>query len=118
MKNIDITTKIAAIDYLRSLDPETTIDLPGYHEPSTAASDAVEVITGENANQWAASMNRWEWSAGELAVAVLVGLPVTIAVLGGDAQNAEITSVFPDGDVHLRFDDGDEGSYALTELEL
>jgi hypothetical protein len=115
MKNIDLTTKTAALDYLRSLDPETKIDLPGYHEASTAASDAVAVITDESPNAWATSKGKWEWTAADLAEAVLIGRTVTLSETGA---SAEILQVFPDGDVYLRFEDRDEGSYSLNEVEL
>ena len=72
MKNIDLTTKTAAIEYLRSLDPSTEIELPGAYEskPNSPAADAVAVITDESPNAWATSMNRWEWTAGELVKAL------------------------------------------------
>jgi hypothetical protein len=65
---IDITTKTAAINYLRSLDPSAEVELPGAYEaqPNSAAADAVAVITEESPNAWATAMNRWEWTAGEL----------------------------------------------------
>lgn len=115
MNNIDLSTKRDALDYLRSLDPDTSIELPGYDEPSTAPSDAVSVIAGESANAWAKSHDQWIWSAGDLAKAVLVGHVVTVSE---EEKDAEILQVFPDGDVYLRFEDGEEGSYTLNEIEL
>ena len=69
---IDLTTKTAALNYLRSLAPSTEVELPGAYEPkpNSAAADAVAVITDESPNAWATSMNRWEWTAGELVKAL------------------------------------------------
>ena len=65
---IDLTTKDAAMDYLRGLDSSAEVELPGAYEPrpNTPAADAVAVITGESPNAWAATRGRWEWTAGEL----------------------------------------------------
>lgn len=114
---IDLTTKNAALNYLRSLDAATEIELPGAYEskPNSAAADAVAVITDESPNAWATSMNRWEWTAGELAEAVVLGRSVTVTEEG---MEAEIVKIHPDGDLYVRFEDGEEGSYSLNEIEL
>lgn len=72
MKNIDLTTPAAAFAYLRSLDPSTEIELPGAYDPkpTSPAAEAVRAITDESPNAWATSMNRWEWTAGELIKAL------------------------------------------------
>jgi hypothetical protein len=69
---IDLTTKPAALTYLRSLDPSMEIELPGANEPmpNSPAAAAVAVITDESPNAWATSQNRWEWTAGELVAAL------------------------------------------------
>jgi len=69
---IDLTSESAAFSYLRSLDPSTEVELPGAYEakPHGAVADAVSVITGEPPNAWATSMNRWEWTAGEIIAAL------------------------------------------------
>jgi len=69
---IYITSEATAFAYLRSLDPSTEIELPGAYEakPHGAVADAVSVITGEPPNAWATSMNRWEWTAGEIIAAL------------------------------------------------
>jgi len=75
-QNIDLTTKTSALNYLRSLDPFTEIELPGAYEskPNNPVADAVAVIADESPNAWATTMNRWAWTAGELVEAVLVRL--------------------------------------------
>lgn len=72
MKAIDLTTPEAALTYLRSLPGNTEISLPGAGEtkPDPGPGDAVAKITGESANAWSASMNRWEWTAAELVAAL------------------------------------------------
>ena len=114
---IDLTTKTAALNYLRSLDPSTEVELPGAYEskPNSAAADAVAVFTDESPNAWAASMNRWEWTAGELATALVIGRTATVTEEGTEA---EIVEIHPDGDISVRFSDGEEGSYSLSEIEL
>lgn len=114
---IDLTTKAAALAYLRGLDLSTEIELPGAYEskPNSAAADAVAVITEESPNSWAARMNRWEWTAGELVSSLLVGRIITVAEEG---MEAEIVRLHPDGDFYVRFKDGDEGSYSIHEIEL
>ena len=79
MKTINLTSTSAALDYLRSLPADTPISLPGAYAPlpDPGPADAVAVVTGQPANAWAASMNRWEWTAAEL----IASLPITTKIL-------------------------------------
>lgn len=68
MNSINLTSPAAALAYLSSLPAQTILELPGAGDPrpNSPAADAVQVITDQSANAWAASRNRWEWTAGEL----------------------------------------------------
>jgi hypothetical protein len=65
---IDLTTPSSAFAFLRTIDPSAEISLPSAWEPVPhgCVSDAVSVIAGTTANEWARSRNRWDWRLGEL----------------------------------------------------
>jgi hypothetical protein len=66
MNTIDLTSPEAALNYLRSLPAKTELSLPGHLESNTEG-DAVRAVTGcDNANNWANSHRRWDWTAEEL----------------------------------------------------
>lgn len=77
MKTIDLTSPEAALAYLESISADKTISLPGSNEANTNEGDAVSVITGESANDWANSKGEWEWTADSLVEAMRseMGLP-------------------------------------------
>jgi hypothetical protein len=89
MKTIDLTTAASALAYLCSLPADTSISLPGACEPlpDPGPGDAVAKITGQSANQWAASMNRWEWTASELVTALEADTGTITIPLPADARN-------------------------------
>jgi|688.fasta_scaffold218697_5 hypothetical protein len=72
MTIFNLISKSAALDYLKSLDDLTVIDLPGAGDvkPQCPASVAVAVITGDSPHKWAASQNRWEWPIRDLIKAL------------------------------------------------
>lgn len=89
MKAIDLTTAASALAYLQSIPGDTPISLPGACEPlpDPGPGDAVAVITGQSANQWAASMNRWDWTAEELIAALEKNTGIITLDLPADARN-------------------------------
>jgi len=68
MTIINLTSESAALEYLKSLNDLTVIDLPGPSDakPHCPAAVAVAVITGESPHIWASSQNRWEWPVRDL----------------------------------------------------
>lgn len=70
MNTIDLTTPSAALNYLRSLPSDQAISLPGHYTESTTEGDAFRALTGEAPHAWAGNQRRWEWTAGELVVAL------------------------------------------------
>jgi plasmid maintenance system antidote protein VapI len=67
MKNIDSSSPESALDYLRSLPARKEIEIiNGRVALTNAATDAVSVIAGQSAYEWATLHNRWDWTAGEL----------------------------------------------------
>lgn len=70
MTTIDLTTPIAAINFLRTLPRDETISLPGKGEANTTEGDAVSAITGLSANEWCNQRKQWTWEPFELVAAL------------------------------------------------
>ena len=68
MKTIDLTTKTAAREYLRSLAPNVPVSIPDRFDrmPHEPAVDAVAVLIDCPLSEWASANSRWVWTAGEL----------------------------------------------------
>lgn len=55
-----------ALEYLKSLGPDTVIELPDTGEPQTLEGLAVETLTGSHPRDFAIRFNQWEWNAADL----------------------------------------------------
>lgn len=68
MKTIDLTTKAAALEYLRSLgDTDVEIfDATRDRRVTSAAQDAVGVLADQSAYEWASNRNNLEYTAADL----------------------------------------------------
>lgn len=71
MNAIDLTTPEKALAYLKSLPPDSVIEIQdGRSALTSAETDAVSAALGQTAYNWANDRLRWEWTAGDLVAAI------------------------------------------------